>query len=50
MIETCKANKIDAYKYLIYLFEHLPTLPLIHDPKLIDGYLPWSADIQNNCK
>ena len=50
IIETCKANKIDAYKYLIYLFEYLPTLPLIRDPELIDGYLPWSADIQNNCK
>ena len=50
IIETCKANKIDAYKYLIYLFKYLPTLPLIRDPELIDGYLPWNADIQNNCK
>ena len=50
VIKTCKANKIDAYKYLIYLFKHLPTLPLIRDPGLIDGYLPWSTDIQNNCK
>ena len=50
IIETCKANKIDAYKYLIYLFKYLPTLPLIRDPGLIDGYLPWSTDIQNNCK
>ncbi|WP_196611179.1 IS66 family transposase [Pectinatus brassicae] len=49
IIETCKANKIDAYKYLEYIFKKLPNQPIIHNPALIENYLPWSDEIKNNC-
>lgn len=50
IIETCKANEIDANKYLIYLFEHLPNLPFLRQPELLDDYLPWSPEVPNNCR
>ena len=50
LIETCKANGINAYKYLKYLFETLPNLDFQRNPKLLEGYLPWSPGMQEICR
>ena len=50
IIETAKANKIDPYKYLNFLFNSLPGLDFISAPSLLDDYLPWNNDIQTICK
>lgn len=50
LIQTAKANGIDAYKYLKYLFEELPNIPFKSDPELLDAYLPWNQTVQDQCK
>lgn len=50
IIETCKVNEIDAYKYLIYLFENLPNIPFPRQPELLEAYLPWSLEVQKICR
>ena len=50
LIETCKANGINEYKYLKYLFETLPNLEFQRDAKLLEEYLPWSQGVQENCR
>lgn len=50
IIETCKANGVDGYKYLCYIFENLPNIEFMRQPEILDQYLPWSPAIQENCK
>ena len=50
LMETCKANEIDPYKYLIYLLEHLPNEPFQRQPEILQKYLPWSLEVINRCK
>jgi len=50
LIETCKANGINEYKYLKYLFETLPNLEFQRNPERLEEYLPWSQDIQEICR
>jgi len=38
LIETCKANRIDSYTYLVDLFRKLPTAKTAED---LDALLPW---------
>jgi len=38
LIETCKANGVDPYRYLVKLFERLPTAHTADD---YDALLPW---------
>ena len=50
VVETCKANGIAPFKYLVYLFERMPNINFkIHLEKL-DALLPWNEEIQNSCK
>ena len=50
LIETAKANGIDPYKYLEYIFEKLPNTPFGENPELIENFLPWSTDVQEACR
>ena len=50
LIETCKANGINEYKYLNYLFENLPNVEFQRDLKLLEAYLPWSQGVQEICR
>ena len=50
IIETAKANNLNVFKYLTYLFEELPNTLLKEEPELLEDYLPWSLEIQANCK
>lgn len=61
LIETAKTHKVDPYKYLEYLFTHLPDLEScvenIHDTQLratrkkalLEEFLPWAKTIQHSC-
>ena len=50
LIETCKANGINEYKYLKYLFESLPNVPFQRETALLESYLPWNETIQQACR
>ena len=50
LIETCKANEINPYKYLKYLFGTLPNLDFQREAKLLEAYLPWSPSVQEICR
>lgn len=50
IIETCKANGLEPYTYLTYLFEKLPNLDFKIHPELLQQVMPWSEEVQNICK
>ncbi|WP_237658974.1 transposase domain-containing protein [Turicibacter sp. TS3] len=50
LIETAKANGLNVYRYLTYLFEKLPNCEFLVNPQLLGDFLPWSKIIQENCK
>ena len=49
LAETAKANRIDFYAYLVYLFTHLPSVP-IYEPNHLKDFMPWSKQVQLICK
>ena len=42
IVETCRANKIDAGDYLMYIFEHMPKEQSLNDEQILEKYLPWN--------
>ena len=50
IIETCKANGLEPYTYLTYLFEKLPDMDFKIHPDLLQQVMPWSEEVQNICK
>lgn len=48
MVETAKANGLNPFYYLRYLFEQLPNIDLTDD-KALDQLLPWSSSTPVNC-
>lgn len=50
VIETAKANGVDPYKYLTYIFRQMPGSDFENDAEILQCFMPWSDDIQNNCK
>ena len=50
MIETAKANGLDPYKYLCFVFKYLPSQDIYNHPEILDMFLPWSTECQLNCK
>ena len=50
IIETAKANGLDPYKYLCFVFKYLPSQDLVNNPESLDMFLPWSKESQENCK
>lgn len=50
VIESAKANGIDVYKYLRYIFRQMPGSDFENDKKILQSLMPWSEDIQKNCK
>ena len=49
IVETAKANKLNPFYYLRYLFERLPNMDLSNMDEL-DQLLPWSKTIPLNCR
>lgn len=50
IVGTASANKLDAYKYLEYIFRWLPNLDFTADDSILDEYLPWSERVQLACR
>ena len=50
IIESAKANGLNPYKYLNFIFSELPGVQFGQNPEFLEDYLPWSADVQAVCK
>ncbi len=50
IINTAKANNLDAYKYLEYIFKNLPSSNFAQNPAILQEYLPWSEKMQVECR
>lgn len=50
VVNTAKENGINVYNYLTYLFENLPNIEFRANLDLLKDFLPWSKNIQENCK
>jgi transposase len=50
IINTAAANKLDAYKYLEYIFRQLPNLDFLQNDSVLEEYLPWSEKMQLECR
>lgn len=49
IIETAKANNLDPYKYLSYIFKYLPHED-ITNKDFLNSFMPWNDKIQKECK
>ena len=50
IIESAKANGLNPYKYLYFIFKELPGVQFGQHPEFLEDYLPWSPDVQEACK
>ena len=50
LIETAKRNDLDPHRYIQYLLEHLPNEREIFKKEVLEAYLPWANQVQENCK
>lgn len=49
IIETAKANGLNIYTYLQYLFIYLPDLDWRNHPELLDDLMPWAKRVKDEC-
>lgn len=45
IIETCRANGLDAREYLMYIFSRMPQEACLEDEQVLDKYLPWNVPL-----
>lgn len=50
IVETAKANGLSVYTYLEYLLLYMPDTDWQNHPEDLDVLMPWSEDVQNECK
>lgn len=50
IIESAKANSLNPYKYLQFIFAELPGVQFGQHPEFLEDYLPWSTEVQERCK
>lgn len=50
IIETAKANGLNPYKYLYFIFKDMPGVQFGRHPEFLEDYLPWSPDAQERCR
>ena len=50
LVESAKANDLDVYGYLKYLLTEMPNNRHLEHPEVIDRYLPWSAELPEECR
>lgn len=46
IVETAKANNINPYESLRYIFKYLPGVRFKEELKLLENFVPWSLDVQ----
>ena len=49
IVETAKANNINPYEYLRYIFKYLPGVRFNEEPEFLEDFLPWNPDVQAFC-
>ena len=49
LVETAKANGLDAYSYLLNTLTDLPNLGKNPNPEDLDAFMPWSPAIRKVC-
>jgi len=50
VIETAKANGLNPYQYLLYLFNRLPTI-LTKEPEAdLSRFFPWNDEVREKCR
>lgn len=50
IVSSAKANGLDPYKYLVYVFKYLPNQDIANHPEIVKEFLPWSTQVQQHCK
>lgn len=50
IVETAKANNLNPYEYLRYIFKFLPGVRFNEEPEFLEDFLPWNLDVQAFCK
>ena len=50
LVESAKANGLDVFGYLKYLLTEMPNNHHLEHPEIIDRYLPWSAELPEECR
>lgn len=50
IIETAKANGLNPYKYLNFMFSELPGVQFGQHPEFLEDYLPWNPEVQEICR
>lgn len=50
LVETAKANGLNVYAYLQHLLMYMPDTEWQRSPEELDDLMPWSADVQAQCK
>jgi hypothetical protein len=50
IIETAKANGLEPYTYLQFLFKQLPGVQFEAHPEFLEEFLPWDPWVQESCK
>jgi transposase len=50
IVETAKANGLEPYTYLQFLFKQLPGIQFEAHPGFLEEFLPWDPWVQDSCK
>ena len=50
LIETAKANGLNVFAYLQHLLLYMPDTDWQNHPEELDDLLPWSPEVQEQCK
>lgn len=50
IVETAKANGLNPFKYLEYIFKELPAIEFRMYPEYLEDFLPWNEEVQAFCK
>lgn len=50
LVESARANNLDVYEYLKYLLTEMPNNDHVLHPEILDGYLPWSEELPDECR
>ena len=50
LVETAKANGLDAMKYIKYILSDMPGSTFLENPEYLDDYLPWEPMVQERCR
>ena len=50
LVETAKANGLDAMKYIKYILSDMPGSTFLENPEYLDDYLSWDPMVQERCR